>query len=92
MTVDEARRIAAEALPRLFPSLSVPCRIDDTATRLVRGHWVFFWNSVDFLDTGDDENQMMGNLPIVVRDSDGEVVKADIRRTLEEQLAEDVGR
>lgn len=87
MTEEEARALAEEAFPRLFPDLSVPCRINHTATRLVNGHWVFFWNSVEFLDRGTEDARMAGNLPIVVRASDGEVFEGD-RRPLEEQFGD----
>ncbi len=70
----------------LFPGLGEPVRIDDAGTRLVRDHWVFFWNTVEYLDIGTEDARLAGNAPIVVRASDGKAFKADIHRSLEEQL------
>ena len=84
----EAAAIAERALPELFPGMRDSVRIDEHSTREVAGHWVFFWNTVEYLETGAEEAMLAGNAPIVVRASDGETFKADVRRSLEDQLGE----
>jgi hypothetical protein len=86
ITRAEAAAIAERALPELFPGMTESVRIDHGSTREVGGHWVFFWNTVEYLETGAEEAMLAGNAPVVVRASDGEVFAADIRRSLEEQL------
>jgi hypothetical protein len=82
----DAAAIAERALPELFPGMTEPVRIDAGSTREVAGHWVFFWNTVEYLETGAEEAMLAGNAPLVVRARDGKVFEADIRRPLEEQL------
>ncbi len=84
----EAAANAERALPELFPGLRDAVRIDEQSAREVAGHWVFFWNTVEFLETGAEEATLAGNAPIVVRASDGEAFTADVRRSLEDQLRE----
>ncbi len=88
MTINrsEAAAIAERALPELFPGMTEPVQVDLQSTREVAGHWVFFWNTVEYLETGAEEAMLAGNAPIVVRASDGEVFTADVRRSLEDQL------
>lgn len=82
----EAAAIAERALPELFPGMTAAVRIDQASARELAGHWVFFWNSVEYLETGAEEAMLAGNAPIVVRASDGKAFAADVRRALEDQL------
>lgn len=91
LTRSEAAAIADRALPELFSGMLDAVRIDESSTREVMGHWVFFWNTVEYLETGAEEAMLAGNAPIVVRASDGVVFKADVRRPLEDQLGEGAG-
>jgi hypothetical protein len=83
----KARELAEAKLAELASHLDGAVAINDQATKYINGHWVFAWNSVDYLEGRDDDAALAGNHSIIVRETDGEVWTADIRRSLEDQLA-----
>lgn len=48
--------------------------------------WVYFYNSRQFLETGDFRHQLLGNAPIVVERSTGTVQETGTAKPLEEYL------
>lgn len=65
MNSSQAHVAAAEYLAHLSPAC--PSIIDDSADPLERDWcFVFFWNSEEFLRTGEFTAQLAGNAPIIV--------------------------
>jgi hypothetical protein len=87
--VDEAtaKQIADAELQRSWSDGALDIRIDASATRYLNGHWIFFYDTEEFLRTGKPDTRLAGNAPIVVRARDGAVWLADIHRTIEDQLS-----
>jgi hypothetical protein len=71
MTRDDAERIANDWLAE---HVSAPCRVAAEHTRQVGYGWVFYWNSVAFLDRHDRRRTMIGNGPLLVLRGTGQVV------------------
>ena len=51
-------------------------------------YWVFFYNTVEYWETGDDLASLAGNGPVVVPKDGGELRWMTSVRSPEEQLAE----
>lgn len=86
MNLPEARARAAahirEGARRLEGYTPV---IVDGATRALPWGWVFFYNSEDYVRTGDVIYALAGNSPIVVT-RDGEIYETGTARQLSEYL------
>jgi hypothetical protein len=69
----EAERIAAAELAKLANEIGVPVSLCPDQTVEKRQGWAFFYNSKDFIETGNFSSALMGNGPIVVKKADGAV-------------------
>ena len=68
LTLEQAQRIAeADISWRAEGGARV---LSQSTIELPYG-WVFFWNSVTFLETGDRRFMLLGNAPLIVNGSDG---------------------
>lgn len=74
MTFDEAKQIAVAHLSVLSnkggPNLAI---MEDHTLEREFG-WVFFWNSKQYLESGDKMQALGGNAPLVVLKKDGSVI------------------
>jgi hypothetical protein len=50
--------------------------------------WVFFYNSREFLETGDTSARLAGNGPVLVAKDDGRVIRFGTAKPLEDYLME----
>jgi len=62
----QARRIALERLTELEKEAGCKLELVENLTVSVAGGWVFFYNSSDFLRTGDISDALAGNGPLFV--------------------------
>lgn len=85
LTVEEARA-RAQALLDEGPT-SVPVAILDDVLESP-SYWVFFFNSVAFIESGDFLHALAGNAPIVVPKDGGSITRFFTGRNPEDQLAE----
>ena len=70
---DEARRIAEEYVRANVSLADDEAVIDDEQTLEEDSFWVFFYNSRQYVETGDFRHMMAGNAPLVVTKEDGTV-------------------
>lgn len=85
LTVEEALQRAQAVLDE-GPTSTPVALIDDMLES--SNHWVFFFNSVAFIESGDFGHALAGNAPIVVPKGGGAVTRFFTGRSPEEQLAE----
>ena len=83
----QARRIAAKEIGDGQPSGYgfTPAIIDDATKEIPEG-WVFFYNSREYLETGDFSFCLAGNAPVVVCREDGRVLVTGTAEPLETYL------
>ena len=82
--ISEAKRIAESWIHSRYPDGSVGLMLD--RTREEPFGWVFFYQTRDYIDTGDFRSQLAGNAPIVVMRDSGEVEVTGTARPLDEYL------
>jgi hypothetical protein len=68
LTRDQAQRIAEAEISR---RAKYSARVQSESTIELDYGWLFFWNSVTFLETGDRRFALVGNAPLLVNRSDG---------------------
>lgn len=68
LTLEEAQRIADAQISVLADG---GARVLSDATIELSYGWVFFWNSVQFLETADARFMLLGNAPLIVNRTDG---------------------
>lgn len=73
MTKNDAVILANKTLDELANEISVPVAICHDKTIEKRLAWVFFYDSLKFLNTGVPSSRLVGNGPIVVMKIDGRV-------------------
>lgn len=85
---DSARRIAADSIRegvRTPHGMTLVILDDET---IERGFgWVFFYQSREYLETGDLSQQLAGNAPIIVDREDGSVHTTGTAEPVEHYLA-----
>lgn len=86
---DEARRLAAERLVegRPGPYGFTPLIIDDLTLETELG-FVFFYNSKEYIETGDFTHCLAGNAPLFVSKRDGAVYVTGTARPIEQYIEE----
>ena len=57
--------------------------VDDSLTLSYDWGWVFFWNSQQFIETGDDKHELWGNNPYRVNKNTGEGVQSHPKTDIE---------
>lgn len=89
MTQADARERAAEYIREGVPSPwgITPVIIDEQTCEIDIG-WVFFYESKEYLETGDFSHRLAGNAPLVVSKRDGHVYVTWTASPVEEYLAE----
>lgn len=84
---NEARAAAEGELDRgIRASLRQPVSIDDGATQETADVFVFFYNTVAFLETGDLKHALAGNGPVIVDRATGACRVVGSGRPWTEQL------
>ena len=83
ISVQDAREIATAVAVEL--SQNLPLQLDPEVVERP-DHWVFFYNSVEFYETGDTGLSVAGGGPIAVAKADGTVTRLSGRRRIEDQL------
>ena len=66
MDVDAAREVANGLLTRLSSELGDALELLPEETKAVHSGWVFFYNSADYVRTGNAVDALAGNGPIFV--------------------------
>jgi hypothetical protein len=84
-----ARNLVEAELDRLNQGIpDVEFAIMDDRTLERDFGWVFFWNSREFIDTGDFQYALLGNAPLIVDKEDGTLHVAGTGRPTEEYIRE----
>lgn len=81
----QARRIAEQWIGQNLAA-DDDVVIDEQQTMEETFGWVYFYNSRQFLETGDFRYQLLGNAPIVVERSTGTIRETGTAKPLEEYL------
>jgi Immunity protein 35 len=63
---ENAKSIAIEALNSSVYKVGVPIELIEADTIEIDGGWIFFWNSSEYLQTGNFSSALVGNGPIFV--------------------------
>jgi hypothetical protein len=89
ITYDEARRLAAQRTGegQLGPYGITPLIIEGS-TRQTELGWVFFYNSKEYLETGDFTHCLAGNAPLFVSERDGTIYVTGTARPIEQYIEE----
>jgi hypothetical protein len=82
-----AAAIARRHLEREFPGGGVA--LDDGATIQTERYWVFFYNTLAFLQTGDLRDCLAGNGPLLVDKRSGVLRQAGTAHPVEHYLDEE---
>ena len=84
----KAQEIAREFLSSLESELGVSLQliVDETLERPFG--WVFFYNSKEFLDTGDFRCTLAGNAPFFVDRVDGAITVTGTAKPIEDYIAD----
>lgn len=86
MQLRDARRIAEEAIARIADPSVLDIAIDDSHTLELETHWVFFYNTQRFIETGSISDALAGNAPIFVSKADGHAETGRTDIPIEDQL------
>ena len=61
--------------------------VEDQVTEMSWG-WVFIYNSRQFIETGDDQYQLMGNAPIFINKETGQIRHTGTAHDIDHYVAE----
>ena len=82
LTVSEAQAIVENAISALMPDDEEWVIVDDYTIEKPWG-WVFFYNSREFVSTGDPQYQLIGNAPYIVNKATGELADTGTAEEIE---------
>ncbi len=86
MTEHEAREIAVAYLASMAQGSGVQVAIVDSATIEKSYGWIFFYQSKQYLESGNFSDCLAGNAPIVIAKADGRIHKTGTAHPLEHYL------
>ena len=69
-------------------SNSIECAIQTDKTIERSWGWVFFYQSVDFIRTGNFRDMVVGNAPFIVNRQTGEIIKTGTAYDIEHYIKE----
>ena len=85
--IDEAIRIVTTTISSIGRDFEGGVAINHRYTRKMPYGWIFFYNARAYLDGGDRLRMLVGNGPIVVLASNGEVVILGTARGLDDEIS-----
>lgn len=85
---EEADRIAQEALLTTERESRLKLVLLAEATKETPFAWIYYWQSAEYVETGNIVFLLGGNSPILVDKADGAITFLPTARTLEENLHE----
>ena len=88
MTFGEARALVGEWLQASSERSGIKLALGEAATRVEEWGWVFFYNSVAYLETRSSSDALAGNGPLVVERVSGALHELTTARPIDEQLTE----
>jgi hypothetical protein len=88
ITLDEARDIANEYVSKLESEAGKSLRIVDEQTIEKSFGWVFFYNSKDYLETGDFRSMLVGNAPLIVDKNDGSLHETGTAKPVSDYISD----
>lgn len=88
ISVNEARKIANQYLLTLEPDIGESLQIVDSETIEKSFGWVFFYNSKEYLKTGDFRYMLTGNSPFIVNRNSGEVHITGTAKPIEDYIVD----
>lgn len=88
LTIKKAREIADKFIQNLGRSTNSELEIIDSETLEREIGWVFFYDSSEYVKTGNFKYRLVGNSPILISRDSGEVRELGTARPLEEYLKE----
>jgi hypothetical protein len=86
-TMAEGRHIAAALMATIVGRDTGDVVIDDAQTLATDTHWIFFYNTRRYVETGSIIHALAGNAPIFVSRSDGHAAIGRTDLPIEEQIA-----
>jgi hypothetical protein len=90
MRIDRAKAetIAQEHLAEIFPHSVEEVGIDHRETIEKEYGWIFFYNTKQFLETGNMMHSLGGNAPLLVEREGGALVELPTYQPLDDSLRE----
>ena len=85
LTRDQAQQIAETEISRRSNGAA---RVITESTMELEYGWLFFWNSVALLETGDRRSMLVGNAPLLVNRTDGTISFTGTARATSHYLRE----
>lgn len=85
MTEEEAVEIARKILSQSILDTGIDMELVYQDTIRTEKGWIFFYESSDFLRTGNHASLLAGNAPILVRQN-GEVIRLPTYQSIEKSL------
>jgi len=82
LTISEAQAIVENAMSALMPDDEEWVIVDDYTIEKPWG-WVFFYNSREYVSTGDPQYQLIGNAPYIVNKATGELADTGTAEDIE---------
>lgn len=84
LTKEEARA----RIEREISKFAIDCDvvIIEDATQSHEWGWVFFYQSLEFIETGEVSSQLAGNAPYIVNKNTGEIVETGTARPTEKYV------
>lgn len=88
MSIEDARKIACKYLSSLEPGIGEPLELVDSETIEKSFGWVFFYNSKDYIKTGDFKYMLAGNAPFIVDRNNGDVHVIGTAKPIEDYIVD----
>jgi len=83
-----ASQIALEHLTKLEKEIGEPLGLANSETLEKDFGWVFFYNSKDYIETGNFRSMLAGNAPFIVDRNSGEVHVTGTAKPVEDYITD----
>lgn len=83
-----ANKVALEHLATLEKEIGEPLGLANSETLEKAFGWVFFYNSKDYIETGNFRSMLAGNAPFIVDRNSGEVHVTGTAKSVEDYITD----
>ena len=87
LTRDQAKQLVQSQLDSQVTEMDCGAAVIDSATLERPFGWVFFYQSKEYLLTGNYSAQLAGNAPLIVNRHTGQVIATGTAKPVEEYIA-----
>ena len=88
ITIIEAEKIAKKYLLEKEREFDESLQLIDSETIEKSIGWVFFYNSKEYIETGDFLSMLAGNAPFIINRNNGELYETGTAMSLDEYVSE----